>query len=195
MANIVVSKKPINTQIVIESIGPKTSRALKKLAAINKIKTHDQYNEAARLVKSLKEAAKSAKVEQSKITDPLELALENVNKHFDPFFQKVKLMDASIKVLMKEFLIENKKKLKQLEQDVETGKIKNISSYVEKAAALTIDSEDSSVRNTWKAFIDDENKIPRKFLVPNVSMITKHLREGGKPIPGVRWEQEESISI
>lgn len=184
--------KALNTQIVIESIGKDTDKTFRSLARIKKIKSNEEYNMVASQVKALKNFKKAAKSEEQKLIGPIERWIE---KHFSPFYKKVDATEKEMKALMDDFRASNKDKLLKLEEAVSSGKIKNISVYVAKAAELSIESEDSSVRRRWVATIVDENKIPRKFLQPNASAINAHLREGGKPIPGVKWEQVESTSI
>jgi len=188
-------KARINSQVVVESLGKQTDKTFRELSTIKSIRSQEDFTRAAELVKSLKVIAEAAKDEQRKITNPLKDALEAVNAHFQPFFKKVDNIEAIIKVEMKIFLDKNKTKLLQLEEDVASGKIKDIGKYVDKAARLTVESDSATVRKVWKAEIQDEKKIPRKFLVPNTQLIVEHLRRGGAPIPGVEWKQVDSIAI
>lgn len=192
MKKTTTPKDAINTQVVIESIGKDTDKSFRKLQKIKKIKDQEEYNLVATQVKSLKTFKKLAKAEERKLLDPIEKWVE---KHFSPFYKKVDQIEKEMKALMDSFRANNKSKLLLLEEKVKTGKIKNISTYVAKAAELSIESEDSSVRRRWVATIEDESKIPRKFLAPNAAAINAHLREGGKPIPGVKWEQVETTAI
>jgi len=184
----------VTSQVIIESIGRKTDKTFRELSTI-KIKSMDDFNRAAVLVKQLKEVKKVAKEKEDSITDPLQQALDAVTELFHPFYKKVDRVELETKEDMKHFLESNKKKVLKLEERVASGKIKNIGTYVRKAEELAIDSEDASVRKVWKAEIQDEKKIPRKFLVPNTQLIVEHLRKGGAPIPGVEWKQVDSIAI
>lgn len=184
----------VSAQVVIESISKKTDKTFRELSTI-KIKNNDDFNRAAVLVKQLKEAKAIAKTKEDTITDPLQQAMDAVNELFRPFYKKVDNIELEIKDSMKAFLESNKTKLLKLENAVAEGTIKNISTYARKAASLTVESEDASIRKVWKAEIQDEKKIPRKFLVPNTQLIVEHLRKGGAPIPGVEWKQVDSIAI
>lgn len=184
----------VSAQVVIESISKKTDKTFRELSTI-KIKNNDDFNRAAVLVKQLKEAKAIAKTKEDTITDPLQQAMDAVNELFRPFYKKVDNIELEIKDSMKAFLESNKTKLLKLENAVAEGTIKNISTYARKAASLTVESEDASIRKVWKAEIQDVQKIPRKFLVPNTQLIVEHLRKGGAPIPGVEWKQVDSIAI
>jgi hypothetical protein len=188
-------KAAINSQVVVESLGKQTDKTFRELSTIKSIRTQEEFNRAAELVKSLKVIATQAKDEQRKITDPIKKALEVIAEHFKPFYNKVEEVEIQIKKSMAVYLEHNKSKLLKLEEDVASGKIKDIGKYVDKAARLTVESDSATVRKVWKAEIQDVQKIPRKFLVPNTQLIVEHLRKGGAPIPGVEWKQVDSIAI
>lgn len=169
----------------IAAVTRQTDTVFKALEKTKKIKNMDEFNTAAGYMKFLKTTAKLAREKQpKKEEDP-----------FAVFFKRVNKTDKLIKAVMKEFLTANKAKVEALDADVASGKIKNVSKYVSKVAALSVDSEYASTRRTWKAHIVDESKVPRKWLTVDVAKVTEHLRQGGAPIPGISWEQETGISI
>lgn len=185
----------VSAQVVIESIGRQTDKTFRALSTIKSIHSNEEYDRAALMVKTLKDYVKVAEESHKKISNPLKEALYEVDEHFKPFYIRVEEEQERIKKAMTAFRASVKKKLLKLEQDVESGKIKNISTYVKKAAELSIESEFASARSNWRAEIVDEKKIPRVFLMPDARKITEHLRKGGAPIPGVEWKQVESIAI
>lgn len=191
----IVKQDKINSAIIVATLEKKQQKTFKALSNFTGIRSQEDFDLAATLVGELKEAVKVAKEEQRKITDPLTEALQAVRDHFNPFYHKVTEAETQIKLLMSVYIEENKKKIRALEDDVATGKIVNISTFVKKVAKLSIENNAATIRKVWKASIQDESKIPRKFLQPNVTMIVEHLKKGGAPIPGVVWEQVDSIAI
>lgn len=194
-------KKAVSAQVVLSSIVKQQGTTFKKLGTIKKV-TRKNFDEAGALIEKLKDARKLAEEKEADIVEPMRQAIElqkqsigKVNELFQPFYDKVEEAELRIKSGIKLLVQDSKAKLKQLEDDVSTGKIKNISTYTAKAAALSIESDHVSIRNVWKAFIVDEQKIPREFMMPDSKKITEHLRKGGAPIKGVEWKQDESIAI
>jgi hypothetical protein len=63
------------------------------------------------------------------------------------------------------------------------------------AAPLATDAGKASVRQTWKAVIVDESRLPREFLMPNKPEINAAVRRGVRDIPGVRIEQVTGLAV
>ena len=188
-------QEKVNAQVIVETLGKKTSKTFKELSTLRAIRSQEEFDRAGELIKVLKTVAKVAKEEQRKITDPLTQALDAVREHFRPFYERVSEAEQQVKTIMTFYLTENKTKIAELEEKVSTGEISNISTFVRKVAKLTTENNSATIRKVWKASIIDEAKIPRKFLQPNVGLIVEHLKKGGAPIPGVVWEQVDSIAI
>lgn len=53
----------------------------------------------------------------------------------------------------------------------------------------------SATRKTWVFTIEDEDKIPRDYLIPDQNAIRAAVRNGIREIPGVRIYEQESIVI
>jgi hypothetical protein len=188
-------KEAVNTEIVIASIEKQAAGYLKQLTAITSIKTSEEFDDAGQKLKALKKVAASAKEEQDKMIAPLKQAEEQIKIHFTPFANKVKALDATIKALMEDYLLDQKKAIAAIDKQLEEGKIKKVSTYVSKVAALQISSESAvKVRKVWTAVIEDENKIPKQYLVPDMKAITEALK-AGKKVAGVEWKQVDNLSI
>jgi len=186
---------PVNASVVAASIEKRVSKDFKKLETITSIATREQFDEAAKILKIVKDAAKEAKEEEKKITVPLDQARKAAIAHFKPFHDKVAHLETTIKLMMSNYQVALQKAQQKLDADFESGKIKKISTYSEKAADLTINSSDAKVRKVWTAEIEDTTKIPREFLVPDMTKIREHLAAGGKPIAGVKWYQKTQFAI
>lgn len=184
----------VSAQVVLSSIKKEQGKNFKTLASIKKI-TKNNLDVAGAAVKQLKDARIMAQQKEQSIVGPILNSVKEIHELFKPFYDDVEEAETRIKQGIKAFVQGNKQKQRALEEEVESGKLNNISTYTKKAAELDIDSDYVSVRNVWKAFIVDQNQIPRSFMTPDVKKITEHLRKGGKAIPGVEWKQDESIGI
>jgi len=65
------------------------------------------------------------------------------------------------------------------------------------AAPKTIKSDlgATQVRTVWDFEIEDETKIPREFLQPNITAIRAAVKAGVRNIPGVRIFQKEELAV
>lgn len=186
----------LNVQVVIASIEKKAGPILKKLDSIDEIKSQEDFDRAALLVKNLKELDDLAVEEEKKITSPLNQALTAAREHFKPFHVLVKGKDDSIKLMMSVWYEAQKNKLAKLAEDFNGGKIKKIETFARKEKELRVSGSKATatIRKVWTAEITNEEAIPREFLVPDMKKIEAHLRAGSK-VPGVKWYQKEQFSI
>jgi len=191
----IAKQEKIKSEIIVSNLEKKHAKTFKALTTVKAIRNQEEFDYAAECVRVLKDAAKIAKVEERKITDPLTDALDATRDLFRPFYSKVNEAETTIKLLMSVYMEDNKKKIELLEEKVANGEIKNISTFVKKVGALTIENNAATVRKVWKAIIANEKVIPRQFLMPDTAKIVAHLKAGGAPIPGVEWKQVESIAI
>lgn len=60
---------------------------------------------------------------------------------------------------------------------------------------LASQSGSASVRKVWRAFIEDETRLPREYLQVDVKKITSAVRDGVRGIPGVRIAQVDELSV
>jgi hypothetical protein len=81
-----------------------------------------------------------------------------------------------------------------VKEDFADGKIKKVSTFTEKSAALQISNGAAKIKQVYKLFIDDEKKIPREYLVPDESAIITAMKEG-KKVAGCTYKKVKSISI
>jgi hypothetical protein len=104
----------------------------------------------------------------------------------------VEATEANVKVLMLEYVKAQQDALKELEEDFESGKIKRVSTFANKAAEFS--AKKSGNRKVWKAVCIDESKTPRKYYKVDLSMIAEDLKEG-KKVNGWVWQQVDQIAI
>ena len=183
----------ISTAIVIASLEKQAAPSIRRVTDL-KIKTKDDFELAATLVKQLKGFSALAKQEEDTMVNPAKATIKAIQAHFKPFQNKVAEIEAEVKERMGEFLVAQKKLSAKVEQDFEDGKIKKISTIVAKQAELRVDNGTAQVRKVWTLFIDHPKRVPFDFMVPDESKIREACKAGHVP-SGCRWEQVESIAI
>lgn len=189
------SPTPLNAQIVAATIEKQAKPLIRKLENIVTISTPEQMDAAAVTLKELKEVAKLAELEEKKITGPLEQAKKAAISHFKPFRDMVAQLDTTVKLAMSIYREQAAAKVKKLEADLETGKIKKITTFTNKVAAINNTGSTAKLKKVWTAEVEDVSKVPREFMIVDMDKVRQHLRDGGKPIPGVKWYQKETIAI
>lgn len=183
----------VSTAVVVASLEKLAAPSIRKVTDLQ-IKTKDDYELAAILISKLKELSKQAEVEEKRITTPLNEALKATRAHFKPFQNKVSEIENATKMNMYEFLGALKKISAKAEQDFEDGKIKKISTVLNKQADARVDNGTAQVRKVWKLFIDNPDLVPRGYCMPDAEVI-KEAMKNGNPVDGCRWEQVDSIAI
>ena len=183
----------VSTSVVIASLEKQAAPSIRRVTDL-KIKTKDDFELAATLVKQLKALSAEAERQEKSITTPMREALKATQAHFKPFQNKVAQVEADVKLSMSVFLEGQKKLSAKAEQDFEDGKIKKISTIVAKQAELRVDNGTAQVRKVWTLFIDHPKRVPFDFMVPDETKIKEACKAGHVP-SGCRWEQVELIAI
>jgi len=183
----------ISTAIVIASLEKQAAPSIRRVTDL-KIKTKDDFELAATLVKQLKGLSALAKQEEDTMVNPAKATIKAIQAHFKPFQNKVAEIETEVKTKMGEFLVAQKKLSAKVEQDFEDGKIRKISTIVAKQAELRVDNGTAQVRKVWKLFIDSPKEIERIYLMPDEVAIKEAFRAGGY-VSGCRYEQIDSITI
>lgn len=182
-----------STAVVIASLEKQAALSIKRVTDL-KIKTKDDFELAATLVKQLKVLSAEAERQEKSITTPMREALKAIQVHFKPFQNKVAQIETTVKLQMSVFLEGQKKLSAKVEQDFEAGKIKKVGTVVGKLADLRVDNGAAQVRKVWKLFIDDPTAVPKQFLIPDEAAI-KEAFQNGALVRGCRFEQINSIAI
>lgn len=166
------------------------------------IKTEKQIETATDYLHQIKEASKRVKELKEGYTKPANEILKNARMMFSPLESKFKTAEMIIKDKMIEFdkrkQLESIKKSEKISEEVKKGnlditkageKMQNImpkSGYKGEEGAI-------SYKTIKKIRIANETKIPRKYLVPNETLIRKDLLSG-KKIAGVELIEEKIVA-
>lgn len=183
----------VSTEVVIASLEKQAAPALRRVLNLS-IKTKADYELAAETIKALKVLSAEAKRQEQEITEPLKGVIKKTQNLFRPFQDKVSETELITKEAMGKFLEGQKKIALRLEEDFESGKIKKISTIVTKQNELKVTNGAAQVRKIWTLFVDDPNKIPREYMVPDLALI-REAYKNGISVEGCRWEQADKIAI
>ena len=187
-----IDPSKVDAAIVLRSLEEDAQPLFKKLNAITSITKQEDYDRAMVLTKNLKELGRLAKEKEQSFTIPLNDLIKKSRELFRPFTSMVETTEANTKQIMLEFVTAQQNKLKAIEQDFSSGKIKRVSTFANKAAEFS--AKKSGSRKVWKAICDDPSKTPKKFLIPDVPAITEALKNGEK-VNGWIWQQVDQIAI
>lgn len=177
----------------------------KAIAIANDIKIANIEDEARaiELLKKIKEVGQLITTKKEAITKPINEALKNARSFFSPFENQYDEAERIIKNKLIAFRAEQTKKQEiataKIEKKVEEGKM-DFKIANEKLTAIqlpkTIEAQQASVqyRTIREVVIEDESKLPREYLIPNMARI-KEDALAGREIAGVKIVEKQTIAI
>jgi hypothetical protein len=185
----------VRTAVVIADLEKQAKPHFAKISKIEKITSQEDFDLASLEVKALKEISKLAAAEEKDMCEGLKQSLQKIRDHFKPFQVKVAELELSTKLKMSAFLESQKQKQAKIDEKFESGSM-SIKEYAKKTASVAVASTKgaSKVAKVWQAEVVDIKKLPKEYMLPDMSKITAACREGVE-IPGVKWEQVDRISI
>ena len=194
MENAKLTKElaPIKTQV----------SKIEQSATALTIKTADDLTQATEILGQIKQAGKQITEKKEAITKPLNEALKSARAFFAPieaiWSNAERIVKDKMLTYQREQLAIAAKKTEVIEKKVEAGKM-TFEKAAEKIEAVTpeksLASENSAVqfRTVKKVVIEDESKLPREYLVPDMVKIRK-VALAGVEIAGVKVVEEQSIA-
>ncbi len=194
MENATLTKElaPIKAQV---------SKAEQAATALQ-IKTADDMLSATELLGKIKIVGKLITEKKESIIKPLNLALKNARAFFIPIEEQFNNAEKIVKNKMVAFQSEElqkaQKKTEEIEEKVESGKM-SFEKAVEKIEKIvpqkniTTNNGAIQFRTIKDIVIEDEKKLPREYLVPNVAKIRKVALEGIL-IPGVKVVEKQIVA-
>lgn len=181
--------KDTQVAVVVSALEEKAKPLFRKLP--EKITTKEQYEDAASNMKVLKSFVKDAEKEKKQLIEPLNNVVKKIRDLFRPFEDRVSTAESYLKAQMAEYVELSQKKIAKVEQDLEDGKIKKVTTAVRKQNELQVTS---NVRKVWVLVCTDETLTPRRFMVPDEQAIKQAIQDGVK-VPGWKMEQQNQIVI
>jgi len=194
MENATLTKElaPIKAQV---------SKAEQAATALQ-IKTADDLILATNLLGRIKSVGKLIKEKKESIIDPLTLALKNARTFFRPIEEQFEKAEKIVKEKMLAFqemeLQKAQKKTEIIEKKVEEGKM-SFEKAAEKIEEIipqkNIITNNGAIqfRTIKDVVIEDETKLPREFLVPNMDKIRKVALKGVE-IPGIKVVEKQIVA-
>lgn len=189
-----ITRPDASAKIILTALQKAANPLTKKLEKIIII-DQESYDNAALNMSVLKQLGKQAAEKEKSLLDPLKLVEAGIRELFSPFKKEVAQWEVDIKLAMGIFRAEQDKKKLMVLEAVDSGAIKKVSTAVQKISALTVSKNaNSRVSKVWRLTLIDANKVPRKYMVPDESLIKEDLK-AGLSVAGVKWEQIDSIAI
>lgn len=158
------------------------------------IKNKEDLVVASSLLTKIKQVGKIITERKEAITKPANEVIKSARELFKPFEDQYKQAEGMIKFKMVEFNdkqeAEAKKKEEKIIDKVEGGKMsfdkgaEKIENAIPDKVVKT-DSGKSQFKIIKEVVVEDETKLPREYLVPDMGKIKKDALEG-QEIPGVK---------
>lgn len=191
-------------QDLTKELAPIKAQVSKAINAANalEIKTADQMVEATDILGKIKTVGKMIKQKKESITKPLNEALRNARAFFAPIEGQWNEAELIVKRKMIAYQQAEQakaaKKTEKIEEKVESGKM-SFDKAAEKIEQVTpektVEAKAGSVqfRTIKEVIIEDETKIPREYLVPDMVKIKK-VALAGVSIAGVKVVDKQVVA-
>ena len=178
------------------------SRALREANALS-IKNAEELNGGVSLLGKIKTVQKLIAGKKQAIIKPINEGLRQIRSLFAPIEENSSEAESVVKqkMLVYQKAVDDKarEEEKRIAARVDRGTMK-VGTAMKKFN--NIDKVDSTVQTDKSAVqfrthievtIEDESKLPREYLVPNVTLINKDAK-AGKQIPGVKVEKKKIVA-
>jgi tetrahydromethanopterin S-methyltransferase subunit B len=194
----------METAKILQELQPIQERMSKAetFAKSLKITNTEEMQSATDALGQIMKVAKVVTEKKETMTKPLNLALKNLRAFFSPIEKQCDAAISIIKEKMTDYQIaEEKEAAKQaakIEKKVEAGKM-SLDKAAEKIEAATpqktVEAKSGSIqfRTIREVVIEDEKKIPRLFLIPNMVLIRKEALAGIE-IPGIKVIEKKVVA-
>lgn len=160
--------------------------------------------DAADILGRIKQMGKIIKERKEKITKPLNDALKSARELFAPLESRCADAEGIVKQKILAYHQEVNRKAQEEEakiaKKVEEGKLKFETGAKKIEAIERVENKVEGktgtvqVRKIKKCEVVDAEKLPRKYLVPDMQLIKEDAIKNGIEIPGVRVYEEETLA-
>lgn len=185
----------------IQIIETKTNKAL-KLSQEIVINNQETLSQGVDFLKKIKITGQMIKEQKEKITKPLNQALKEARDMFRPIESNYLQAERIVKQKILNYNLEQerikKEKEKKLAERVDRGtmKMETAVKKIEKMPEVKNEGRDSKVkmREIKEIVIENESKLPRKYLMPNNVLIRRDALNGIK-IEGVKVITKKIVAV
>lgn len=185
-------EQTLDTAIIVKSLEKESKKESAKILDLL-IKSPEDKKIMAELLSSLKKKVVEAKAKESEIIDPMQLSVKRVKALFKPFYDSAALVESEGKKRLIEWEEEQEKRQAKLEEKYNEGKI-SVTKYLQSSDDLKSEKSAASTRSIDTLVVEDVEKIPRKYMVPDERLILADLK-AGKKVAGCKLEKRKSITI
>lgn len=179
--------KPIQTKEIEEE--KKNTKLMHDIAIKTEINTQEDYEDAASIFNKIKDKRKELNKKRKDITRPLDKTKKKIMDMFRKPINMLKEAEDSIEQGILEYDKEQEKKRKEKQKELE----KEDNGALE--VAKPKQPEGMHTRTNWYAEVEDENKIPGKYLKVDMKALNRIARSssGKVDIPGVVFKKKETV--
>jgi len=157
------------------------------------IRNKGQYNEAEKLITTIKALVKSADHEFEVIDGPLKEARSKWAAKWKTFYHNAKVYEADLREKMGDLLTIMDTQAKALEMAINDGSKKGPKAYA-KLGELKNVAAHTNTRTVKEAVVTNLAKIPREFMVPDMARIKAAL-DAGQKVPGAELKERKQIVV
>jgi len=189
-----MAKNSIDTSaaIIVANLEKESKTSFKKLEKFE-VKTEEDYTIAGDLLKQLKTFKKHAEQKESSIVDPIKQGLNEIKLLFKPFYSKVDATEAATKSAMLAYITKKQLEAAKIQEKFDKGEIKKVSTLMDKLAPTQVAAK--GIRETKYVEIENENLIPREYLIPDMVKINQAMLKEGLKIKGCKIETRKGLAI
>ena len=191
MPSLIVPKKTLEKQIL----------CLRVARALPPINTMENYRQAGDVLILIKKKSEEIEKKRRAKTDPLLKNQRKIKAAYDALLNPLMILNELIRKDMLAFILAEQKK-KDNEQLLLEEKAKADNPQ---ADAIVVDVVNniktqrgeeglSTVRKRWTFKVEDQESVPREFLMVNEVRVRQAIAGGCRGIAGIKVYQEESIS-
>jgi uncharacterized coiled-coil protein SlyX len=165
------------------------------------IKNDNDFQNATKLLKLVAEQKRIILERKNKIIKPLNDALVEVRELFKPAEEKLQILDEKLrKEIEKYSMLKEKEKEEEIKMIASEIQNKNdldkaIIELKEKGVQIkNVLTDEIYFRKTKKIIVENENLLPREYLMPDMTKIRNDVLSG-KDIPGVKVVEEKIVVV
>lgn len=206
------AKNQLQTEIeIVKEDSQKIDKTIKTM----QIETDEDYKKASEFLGEIKKQIKKIEEARLSVTKPINESLAILNQTANMAKEPLQKLEALLKDKMKEFLIEQEKKIaeeekrRQEEEEERKKKEKEALKKGEELPPAPIDfgppqapesttrtqSGTSSAAKVWKFNITEPTKVPIEYWEISESKIRQAIRDGKRKIPGIKIYQDTQIKM
>jgi hypothetical protein len=204
MSKIITDLKVIEEDTEFTQIATSSEKAV-AFANDIKVTSEAKMNEATKSLTAIVDRKKKLESIRKAFVQPLNDHVGRINMLFKPSWEKYQEAEKILREKATNFQVKKeeaeRKRREKIEKEAQEGKI-DLEQAIDKAEKIkktpttrqTDDGAKLTFRTVRKLEIYDEKKLPREYLVPDRTKITKALKAGVE-VPGAKMVEEKQSAV